>query len=240
MPSNRNGHQNAASDGPINLLIVDQHVLFREGLESLLASLPGFQVVGQAATAHDAIEKVVSLKPDLVLMDYVLPDASGPDALRTILARSPQVKVVIMALDDSEEYLFEALRSGARGFMLKDTPIAHLIKALGAVQRGETALTRHMTTRLLEEFRKLGRWANGAESSFERLTVRESEVLRYLASGASNREIAQALVISEHTVKAHVRNILDKLQLRNRSEAAGFARRNGLASALGQVPASDA
>lgn len=215
----------------MKVLIADQHVLFREGLERLLSSEPDFQVIGQASRVHEAIEQAITLKPDLVLMDIGLMDGSGLEALKEIMARRPESTVVILTVTDADEYLFEAFHSGARGYLLKDTPIAKLLTALRALRQGEPILSRTMTSRIIKEFYRSGRTLNLEISALDSLTARELEVLRHIGTGASNRDIASRLVISEHTVKVHVRNILEKLKLKNRSQAASFARRSGFGQA---------
>jgi DNA-binding NarL/FixJ family response regulator len=212
----------------MRVLIADRHILFREGLERLLSTEPDFEVVGQASRLGETVEQALRLAPDLVLLDVELADGSGLDALRQIMARRPQSTVVVFTNRDTDEYLFEAFRAGARGYLIKDTPFASLLTALRRLRQGEPVLSRAMTSRIVQEFYRSGRMAAPDGPALESLTARELQVLRHLARGASNREIADRIVISEHTVKVHVRHILEKLELKNRSQAANAARRAGL------------
>ena len=209
----------------MKILIVDEHVLFREGLQSLLSLEPDMEVVGQTSTVEGAIEQVASSKPDVVLMDISLRDGSGLEALKSIKAKYPECSVVILSDQDSNENLFEAFRSGSNGYVLKDTPIENLVTALRALMRGEPILSRLLTRRIVEEYARLGHEANRGDISLDSLTARELEVLRHVGTGASNREIAARLSISEHTVKAHVRNIFEKLRLEKRSQMVSASRR---------------
>ena len=222
----------------MKVVIVDDHLLFREGLASILAAGPDFDVVGHAGTAREAVEQAVRLQPDLVLMDVILRDSSGLEALRQILALRPECQVVMLSSIDSDEYLFEAFRSGARGYLLKSTSSTKLLKALNALKQGEPILSRQMMRRILDEFARLGKDDSANVLPTAHLTTRELEVLRHLGTGASNREIASRLVIAENTVKVHVRNLREKLDLKTRSQAANFAHRNGLASSVWPPAAS--
>jgi DNA-binding NarL/FixJ family response regulator len=161
-------------------------------------------------------------------------DATGFDALKEIMSRRPESTVVMLTNRDTDEYLFEAFRSGARGYLLKDTPFATVLTALRALRHGEPVLSRAMTSRIVQEFYRSGKQVSPELSALDSLTARELQVLRQLGTGASSRDIATRLVISEHTVKVHVRNILEKLDLKNRSQAANVARRNGLAHHAGE------
>jgi DNA-binding NarL/FixJ family response regulator len=210
----------------VKILIVDQHVLFREGLQSLLSREPDMDVVGQTGSVHGAVELVVSLKPDVVLIDTCLRDGSGLEALKLIRAQRPECSVVILSDQDSNENLLEAFRSGTNGYILKDTPIESLVTALRALGRGEPILSRLLLRRIVEEYARLGYEGNGKDISLDALTARELEVLRHVGTGASNREIAARLSISEHTVKAHVRNIFEKLGLEKRSQMVSVSRRH--------------
>jgi len=217
---------------PMRILLVDDQVGARRELARVLAADPEFEIVGQAGTVRDGVENAIRLKADLVLLDIALPDGSGFEALRAIMARRPECSVVVMASRDSNEHLFEAFRSGARGFALKDQPSGKLIKALHALRRdGEPVLSRKMTRRIIEEFSRLSQSDHRDRPGLASLTTRELEILHHLGTGATNREIAKRLTISENTVKVHVRNVRDKLQVSSRRQAASFARRNGLTDA---------
>lgn len=212
----------------LRILVVDDHILFREGLVSLIGSQADLRVVGEAGSAEEALNRALELKPNIVLMDIGLPDGSGLEATRWILSHLPDTIVVMLTVYDSDDLLFEAIRAGARGYLLKSTPISKLLMSLRALRRGEAALSRTMTIKVLDEFTRLSRVADLTHTDIESLTAREIDVLRELATGATNREIADRLFIAENTVKNHVRKILDKLNLRNRREAARFARRHDL------------
>lgn len=215
----------------IRLLLVDDHALFREGLVGLINAQPDLNVIGQAGTVQEAIEMTDNLKPDLILMDFSLPDGTGLDATQAILAKHPHTNIVFLTVHEEDDRLFEAIRSGAKGYLLKNVPVNKLLSFLRGVEKGEAAISRSMTSRLMDEFAKLEPERKAAPTLPAVLTTRELEVLQQLATGASNREIADQLVISENTVKNHVRSILAKLNLRNRREASNFARQHGLINA---------
>lgn len=212
----------------MKILIVDDHTLFREGLVSLIGQQPDLKVVGEAGSVQKALELARKHLPDMILMDFNLPDGTGLDATQAILAEYPQAKIVFLTIYEDDERLFSAIRSGAKGYLLKNIPVAKLLAALRGLERGEAALSRQMTSRVLNEFSQIPSVQMHSNSPFETLTSREREILRFLALGSTNQEIATRLVISENTVKNHVHNVLEKLGLRNRREAQDFARRNGL------------
>lgn len=214
----------------MNILIVDDHILFREGLASMLANQPDINVVGEAGTLRKAIAKAKELQPDIVLLDIGLPDGSGLEAIEQIQESVPDVSIVVLTIYEPDETLTAAIQKGIKGFLHKNTPISALVASLRGVSRGEAALSRSMTSRVLDEVARISTLIHNGkgEDELEELTSREIEVLSQLTTGATNREIGEKLVISENTVKAHVRNILKKLNFRNRREAAGFARRVGL------------
>jgi DNA-binding NarL/FixJ family response regulator len=163
----------------MKVLIVDDHVLFREGLVSLLKSQPDFEVVGQAGTVQETLAQVSLVCPDLILMDFSLPDGTGLDATRAILAEHPGIKIVFLTVYETDDKLLAAIRGGARGYLLKNVPIARLLAALRSVEKGEAALSRAMTSRLMEEFARTAGGKPGPPDGFERLSRREMEVLRY-------------------------------------------------------------
>jgi two-component system NarL family response regulator len=211
----------------MKIIIVDDHVLFREGLAAIVRSEADIEIVGQAGTVQEAIETVRELKPDMVLMDFGLPDGSGADATRAILKEDPECKIVFLTMSEEDEHLFAAIRSGAKGYLLKNMRPAKLISTLRSVQKGESALSRSMTLRLMEELARTKEPQRTGEGE-PTLTRRELEVLRELASGLSNQEIAERLFISENTVKYHVHSILEKLNLSDRRDAAIYAREHHL------------
>jgi two-component system NarL family response regulator len=220
----------------MRLLIIDDHVLFRDGLVSLLSAQPDFDVVGQAGTVYEAIQLAHDLEPDLVLMDVGLPDGTGLEATQAILADLPKIKIVFLTVHEEDDRLFQAIRCGAKGYLLKNVPVAKLLSYLRGIERDEPAISPAMTGRILEEFARLGSGALADQTEVNQLTSREMEVLRELAAGATNQEIARRLVIAENTVKNHVRNILSKLNLKNRREAATFAQCHGLSDTSSKSP----
>lgn len=208
----------------MKIVIVDDHILFREGLMAIIHPEPDIEVVGMAGTVQEAIELVRAVKPDIVLMDFSLPDGNGAEATRMILREYPECKIVFLTMSEEDEDLFEAVRSGAKGYLLKNMQPGKLVVALRSVQKGESALSRSMTTRLMEE---LSRTKKPEYPQDATLTHREVDVLRALASGLSNQEIAERLYISENTVKYHVHSMLAKLGLGNRKELASYAWEHG-------------
>lgn len=212
----------------MKLLIVDDHILFREGLASIIRPDPEIEIVGLVGSVREAIEKAEAIKPDVVLMDFNLPDGTGADATHAIMDVHPKCKIVFLTMSEKDENLLSAIRSGAKGYLLKDMHPAKLVNAIKAVQRGESAISRSMTLKLMEELSRVGHAASPAGGNSPTLTRRELDVLGAIASGMSNQEIASKFVLSENTVKYHVHSILDKLQLKDRREAAAYARSHGL------------
>ncbi len=208
------------------VLIVDDHVLFRQGLVNMLEKQPDFNVVGEAGTRGEVVEMCQRLKPDQLLLDIDLPDGNGLEAIPEVLAGSPHTRVVLLTVFESEEYLFTALAAGAKGYIHKTMSINGLLTALRAVQRDEPALSRSMVGRIIQEFSRLSanRKAEEMPTEAQKLSQREIEVLELLGLDLSNREIANKLFISEFTVKIHVHQILHKLHLNNRREAGNYAR----------------
>ncbi|MEZ4659067.1 MAG: response regulator transcription factor [Caldilineaceae bacterium] len=208
----------------INILLVDDHNLFREGMNSLLQGQPDISVVAQAGTVAEAIRLNKQHSPDVVLMDFTLPDGTGLDATRAILAAEPDTKIIFLTVHEEDERLFEAIRSGAKGYLLKNTPTNRLLSFLRGVQQDEAALMPQLVKRVLDEFARQSQPDPPQASGLHVLSNREREVLRELAAGASNYEIADRLSVSINTVKNHVSNILSKLQLKNRKHAADYFR----------------
>ena len=212
----------------MRIIIVDDHNLFREGLAAIIQQEVDIEVVGSVGTVREAVDVVRALRPDIVLMDFILPDGTGADATRKIIQDDPSCKVVFMTMSDKEEDLLVAIRSGAVGYLMKNITPSKLVAALRSVQRGESALSRSMTLQLMKEFSRTEAPEPSRDPVLGRLTQREKEVLAEIASGKSNQEIARHLVISENTVKYHVHSILEKLDLQDRKEVARFAREHGL------------
>ena len=213
----------------IRVLLADDHHLFREGVANLLNSQPDMEVVGEASDGLEVLVKARKLKPDLILMDIGMPGCDGVEATECIKQELPDIVIVILTVRDEDEQLFRAIQSGAQGYLLKTIRSQELVSMLRGAVKGEAAITPELAARMLEEFRRLHHQPNivpGEEVSA--LTSREKEVLSLVAQGASDQEIAENLVISIHTVKSHMRNILSKLHLSHRHDAAQFALREGL------------
>jgi two-component system NarL family response regulator len=210
------------------VLIVDDHALFRRGLDLVLTADPDVEVVGEASNGLEAIERAAELLPNVVLMDVRLPGVPGIEATRRIRQAHPATKVMMLTSSQDEEDLFAAVRAGATGYLLKEVAIDEVAAAVRAVARGQALVTPTMAAKLFTEFNMLSRRVDEQHGHAPRLTDREIEVLRLVAKGMSNKEIAAELVIAENTVKNHVRNILEKLQMRSRMEAAMYAVREKL------------
>lgn len=210
------------------LLLVDDHALFRSGLASVFANQPDLRLAGQAASVREALAMAREVCPDLILLDFSLPDGTGLDLLRALLPEQPAVRVIIITVHEDDERLFAALRAGAMGFLPKNVRAADLLDRVRGVLRGEVGLLPAVAARILREFAQAPAALSGGASEMPALTSREVEIVSALAQGATNREIAHRFVISENTVKNHVRNVLAKLQLRNRREIVNYARRHGL------------
>jgi DNA-binding NarL/FixJ family response regulator len=219
------GNRNGA---PKKVMVIDDHILFREGLISLFRSTPDYQIVGEAGSVQEGIEKASSLRPDIILMDFSLPDGTGLDATEVILEEIPDCKIVFLTVHEADDKLFAAFRAGAKGYLPKNVAGKNLLSSLRALERDEVALSRKMTSRIVEEFSQSDTKTTGSEDIFVKLTARELDVLGELQSGATNYEIAQRLFISENTVKHHVQNILKKLEVENRRQAIQVARQAGL------------
>jgi len=213
---------------PLRVLLVDDHILFRTGVKAVLASRSDMEVVGEAGNGLEAVALARQTMPDVILMDIKIPGCDGLEATRRIKQEMPYVKVFMLTVSDSDEHLLEAIKSGAQGYLIKDLKAHQLFDALEGVARGEAAFSGVIAAKILREFDRTVRGADRDLEATESLTARETEVLQLVAQGKSNQEIAQALVISESTVKNHLRNILGKLHLRNRVEAAVYALRQGL------------
>ncbi len=213
----------------IKMLIVDDHVLFRQGLVSLFNHQPDFEVIGESGNVNEAIETARQLKPDLILMDFSLPDGSGVEATQAIVKVLPETTIVFLTMHEDDERLFSAIRSGAKGYLLKNLPVTKLLASLRALKNGQAPISREMTGRIIDAFAKSEpNKIVDKPNLIEILTSREIDVFYELITGASNQEIAERLFISENTVKNHVHNILDKLGMNNRREVASYAIRYGI------------
>jgi two-component system, NarL family, nitrate/nitrite response regulator NarL len=209
---------------PITILLVDDHALFREGLASLLRARPNIQLVGAASSGEEALTLAQELMPDLVLMDVRMPGLGGIETTRRIKMEMPAVRVVMLTMSEDAQDLFQALKNGAQGYLLKNTKPDELDRFIAGVMDGEAAFSGLMATKMLEEFRRPDDVAAG-ENGREKLTAREWDVLQHVADGLTNRDIGAKLAISENTVKKHLRNILAKLHLQNRVQAVLFVQR---------------
>jgi len=212
-------------------MIVDDHALFRRGLEMVLEGEPDIDLVGQASDGEEAVEKAAESLPDVVLMDIRMPRSNGIEACRAVKEAAPSAKIVILTISDEEEDLFEAIRAGASGYLLKDIPLDEVADTVRAVHGGQSLINPSMAGKLLTEFAALARRDDeerAQEVPAPRLTEREMQVLKLVARGMNNRDIAKDLFISENTVKNHVRNILEKLQIHSRMEAVMVAVREKL------------
>ena len=216
----------------MRVLIADDHTIFRDGLRSLLEAR-GVEVVGEARDGREAVEQTRRLQPEVVLMDLNMPELDGLAATRLISAEHPDVSVVILTASEEDADLFEAIKSGAQGYLFKNLASDELFRLLDGVARGEPALTPALGRKLLREFSRPPAPAPtrpAEDTAMETLTDREHEVLDLLVQGVtSNRELAERLVVSENTVKYHFRNILDKLHLQNRAQVVAYAMRHGMA-----------
>ena len=213
----------------IKVLIADDHRVVREGLAAILKTKENIVVVGEAQDGHEAVEKARSLLPDVILMDVSMPRMGGVEATRQIKRESPHIGIIALTMYDEEHYIFDLVRAGATGYLLKDTDSAQIVVAIHAIYRGESLINPSVASKILAEFsllaQKKGKKPSGVEHD---LSEREITVLRLVAEGKTNKEIANSLDLSEKTVKNHVRNIFHKLQVYDRTQAAILAIRKGL------------
>src|SRR5215469_6844337 len=209
------------------LLLVDDHALFREGLAGLFTYQDDFEVVGEANDAESALAQVAAVHRDIVLMDIDMPGDDGISATRRLKSEFPEVAVVMLTVHDATDKLLDAIKAGAQGYLVKNIRSTELLDQLRGLRQGEAAMTRRMAARILDEFQRGQATAGTRDESAHDLTARELEVLELVADRLSNKEIASRLVISEHTVKNHLKNILSKLHLRSRREAADYGLARG-------------
>ena len=214
----------------MRVLLADDHALFREGLVSLLRTRD-IDVVGEASDGTEAVALARELRPDVVLMDLSMPGVGGLEATRVIKAELPEIKVVILTVSEADADLFEAIRSGAHGYLVKSTPSGDFFELLEALDRGEAPLSRGLAGKIVRYLA-----AGGPQGDDAVLTPREEEVLRLVAEGNTNRGIAEQLRVTDATVKFHMSNILEKLHLQNRAQVVAFAHRHGLAQPRGSSP----
>jgi NarL family two-component system response regulator LiaR len=220
------------SQSPIRVLITDDHSIVRKGIRALLATEPDIEVVGEAGDGAEAAAQAQVLRPDVILMDLVMPKVDGIEATRRILAQQPGMRILVLTSFAADDKVFPAIKAGALGYLLKDSGPEELVQAIHQVHRGEPSLEPSIARKVLME---LSQPPTKTPLTAEPLTGREVDVLRLVAQGRSNRDIAEELVITEMTVRTHVSNILSKLHLASRTQAALYALREGLAS-LDDVP----
>jgi DNA-binding NarL/FixJ family response regulator len=217
-----------AEPEPIRVLVVDDQELFRRGLTMLLAIEPGIEVIGEAGDGVEGTTLATTAAPDVILLDIRMPKRSGIEACLAIKDAVPSAKIIMLTVSDEEADLYEAVKSGAAGYLLKDSSIEEVAQAVRVVADGQSLISPSMAVKLIDEFKQMSRPEREHVPGGLRLTERELEVLRLVAKGMNNREIARQLYISENTVKNHVRNILEKLQLHSRMEAVMYAVREKL------------
>ncbi len=208
----------------IKLMIVDDHTVVRDGLASMLERQDDFEVVGRASNGLEAVERVPALQPDVILMDLRMPELDGVEAMRRISVERPGTRFIVLTTYDSDQYIFDAIEAGAKGYLLKDTSREELFEAVRAVHRGESGIEPGVAARVLDRFAQLSR----EEAQTPLLSEREVEVLQLMAKGSANKEIAISLSISDSTVKTHVANIFQKLDVRGRTEAVTHALQIGI------------
>jgi NarL family two-component system response regulator LiaR len=218
----------------IRLLIADDHHIVRKGIKVLLATEKDMQVVGEAENGAEAVEKAAALEPDVILMDLVMPEMDGIEATRRITSERPASRILVLTSFAADDKVFPAVKAGALGYLLKDSTPEQLLEAIRQVHRGEPSLEPSIARKVLQELSQRGGGGTGKQTS-DPLTEREMEVLRLIAQGMSNKEIAAKIFVAEWTVRSHVSNILGKLHLASRTQAALYALRAGLAS-LDDVP----
>jgi DNA-binding NarL/FixJ family response regulator len=217
----------AATDDSVRVVVVDDQELFRRGLTMLLGVEPGIEVVGEAGDGVSATDLIVATVPDVVLLDVRMPKRSGLQACMKIKELVPSVKIIMLTVSDEEGDLYESVKNGASGYLLKDSSIDEVAQAVRVVAEGQSLISPSMAVKLIDEFKEMAR-TDREQVPTPRLTERELEVLRLVAKGMNNRDAARELFISENTVKNHVRNILEKLQLHSRMEAVMYAVREKL------------
>jgi DNA-binding NarL/FixJ family response regulator len=217
------------SPTPARIVLVEDHALVRSGIRALLESAPQIQVVGEASNGREAIAMAADLLPDLVLMDAAMPDLNGIEATRQILAEHPGIKIIILSMHADQQYVFEAMKAGAKGYVLKSSAFSELIAAIKDVARGRTYLSQQLTEAVVSDY---ARRASGGyrTSDLDKLTAREREVIQLVAEGRSSAEVAEMLHISVRTVETHRHNVMEKLNIRSIAALTKFAIRHGLCS----------
>jgi DNA-binding NarL/FixJ family response regulator len=216
----------------IQIILADDHALFREGLRSLLEDQDDIEVIGEAADGLQVEKMIQTLKPDVILMDINMPVIDGVEATRTVLRYDESISIIILTMHRQDEYVFEALKAGAKAYLLKDTRSRQLLEVIRAVSQGQEVLEPEMATRLLAELRRIDKQEEQEKQqeplTYQKLSAQERRILTYVAAGASNKEVAEAMNLAERTVKNYLSIIFQKLQVNNRTEAAIRAVKDGL------------
>ncbi len=213
----------------IRVLVADDHLIMRKGIIKTLATAPNIEIVGDVSNGRKAVEKAAEVMPDVVVMDIMMPEMDGVTATRIIVDESPHIKVLVLTVSDESKNLMNAIKAGASGYLLKDMDKKTLVEAITAVYRGESIISQAMAADLLDEFKKLlNQHEPQPEMPQPKLTTRESEILELIADGLDNKAIAKRLFVSQSTVKNHISNILSKLHLQNRIQAAVYATQKGI------------
>ena len=215
-----------SASNPIRVFVADDHAIVREGIRSLLTLEPSIQVVGEAGNGQEAVRGIESTRPDVILMDLVMPEMDGIEAIQQVMARQPQARILVLTSFATDDKVFPAIKAGALGYLLKDTEPRDLVEAIRQAYRGESSLHPRIARRLMQELSR----PPDRPPTPDPLTEREMEVLGLVAQGKSNREIANVLTVTEGTVRVHVSTILSKLHLASRTQATLYALREGLAS----------
>jgi DNA-binding NarL/FixJ family response regulator len=229
VPAEANNRPTSVAEQTLRVLIVDDHALFRRGLQMVLKQERDIEVVGEAGDGHEAVDKAQELMPDVILMDVRMPRRSGIEATQHIKDLLPHVKILMLTISDEEADLYDAIKAGASGYLLKEISIDEVADAIRSVWAGQSRISPSMAAKLLTEFAAMSKRADERQQlPAPRLTDREMEVLKLVAQGLNNRDIAKELFISENTVKNHIRNILEKLHLHSRMEAVVYAVREKL------------
>jgi NarL family two-component system response regulator LiaR len=214
----------------IKVFLVDDHAIVRDGIRAVLTTEPDIEVIGEATNGREAVSKVLSYQPDITLMDLVMPEMDGIEAIHQIIQRQPQARILVLTSFATDDMVFPAIKAGAMGYLLKDSDSEDLLRAIHQVYKGESSLHPKIARKLLREISDAPDPTTSPGPEVDPLTEREAEVLKLVAQGKSNQEIAQQLFIGEGTVRTHVSNILGKLHLASRTQATLFALKEGLAS----------